>query len=182
MGEWMYIYTFSLLRLQLGVSGELHVPSVLPLAKEPSVSICRRLVEPRAGMDDLETRKFLTLPGIDRGARGWLRRHCATSRKVTASITDEVIQFTKITIFFQPYYCLGDDSASNRNEYYESSWEVERGRRERLTMSPSSVRLYLVIWLLCTMITFIVIKLQNRSFNCCGWFCHMLVLVSATAN
>jgi hypothetical protein len=32
---------------------------------------------------------------------------------------------------------LGVDSASNRNEYQESSWEVKGGRPVRLTTSPS---------------------------------------------
>jgi hypothetical protein len=36
------------------------------------------------------------------------------------------------------YYNLGDDSASNRNEYNEPSCGVKRGRRVRLTTSPQS--------------------------------------------
>jgi hypothetical protein len=35
--------------------------------------------------------------------------------------------------FFQSHYGAGVDSASNRNEYLESSWEVEYGRLLRLT-------------------------------------------------
>jgi hypothetical protein len=35
---------------------------------------------------------------------------------------------------------LGADSASNRNEYYEPSWEIKSGRRVKLTTSPPSVR------------------------------------------
>jgi hypothetical protein len=33
----------------------------------------------------------------------------------------------------------GVDSASNRNEYQESSWDLRRGRRVRLTIVPPSV-------------------------------------------
>jgi hypothetical protein len=40
---------------------------------------------------------------------------------------------------FQPHYGPGVDSASNRNEYQESSWGVKRGQCVRLTNSPSSV-------------------------------------------
>jgi hypothetical protein len=43
---------------------------------------------------------------------------------------------------FQPHYGPGVDSASNRNEYQESSWGVKRGRRVRLaTLLPSVSRL-----------------------------------------
>jgi hypothetical protein len=38
---------------------------------------------------------------------------------------------------FQPHYCPGVDSASNRNEYQEPSWGVKGGRRLRLTSLPS---------------------------------------------
>jgi hypothetical protein len=56
---------------------------------------------------------------IHRGARGsvvgW--GTIAISRKVAGSIPDEAIGF------FQPRYGPEVDSASNRNEYQESSWE-----------------------------------------------------------
>jgi hypothetical protein len=39
----------------------------------------------------------------------------------------------------QPHYGPGVDSASNRNEYQESSWGVKGGRRVRLTTLPPSV-------------------------------------------
>jgi hypothetical protein len=40
---------------------------------------------------------------------------------------------------FQPPYGPGVDSASNRNEYQESSWGVKGGRRVGLTTLPPSV-------------------------------------------
>jgi hypothetical protein len=40
---------------------------------------------------------------------------------------------------FQPHYGPGVDSASNRNEYQESSWGVKGGRHVRLTTLPPSV-------------------------------------------
>jgi hypothetical protein len=40
---------------------------------------------------------------------------------------------------FQPHYGPGVDSASNRNEYQEPSWEVKGGRRVGLTTLPPSV-------------------------------------------
>jgi hypothetical protein len=44
-----------------------------------------------------------------------------------------------LTQSFQPHYDPGVDSASNRNEYQESSWGVKGGRRVRLTTSPPPV-------------------------------------------
>jgi hypothetical protein len=38
-----------------------------------------------------------------------------------------------------PHYGLGIDSASNRNEYQQSSWGLKRGRNVGLTTSPPSV-------------------------------------------
>jgi hypothetical protein len=40
---------------------------------------------------------------------------------------------------FQPHYCPGIDSASNRNEYRKSSWGVKGDRHVRLKNSPPSV-------------------------------------------
>jgi hypothetical protein len=40
---------------------------------------------------------------------------------------------------FQPHLGLGVDSASNRNEYQEFSWEVKGDRRVRLTTLPPSM-------------------------------------------
>jgi hypothetical protein len=46
-----------------------------------------------------------------------------------------------IHLIFQPHYGPGLDSASNRDEYQESSWGVKGGRRVRLTnLSPSVSR------------------------------------------
>jgi hypothetical protein len=47
-----------------------------------------------------------------------------------------IFQLTKP---FQQHYGPGVDSASNRNEYQESSWGVKGGWRVRLTTSPPSV-------------------------------------------
>jgi hypothetical protein len=65
-------------------------------------------------------------------------RHYATSRKVASSNPDEVIGFS-FDLILQPHYGRGVDSASNRNEYQESSWGVKGGRCVRLTTSPPSV-------------------------------------------
>jgi hypothetical protein len=45
----------------------------------------------------------------------------------------------KFTQSFQPHYSPGVDSASNRNEHQESSWEVKGGQRVSLTTSLPSV-------------------------------------------
>jgi hypothetical protein len=44
-----------------------------------------------------------------------------------------------IDLSFQPHYGPVVDSASNRNEYQESSWEVKGGPCMGLTTSPPSV-------------------------------------------
>jgi hypothetical protein len=58
----------------------------------------------------------------DRGTRrrNWLR-HYATSRKVAGSIPD-VIRFFNLPNPSSRAMALGSNSASNRNEYQESSW------------------------------------------------------------
>jgi hypothetical protein len=49
--------------------------------------------------------------------------------------------FFQLTYSLQPHHGPGLDSASNRNEYQESSCEVKGGRRLRLTSTPSVSRL-----------------------------------------
>jgi hypothetical protein len=44
-----------------------------------------------------------------------------------------------IDLILQPHYDPGVDSASNRNEYQESSWGVKGGQCVRLRTSPPSV-------------------------------------------
>jgi hypothetical protein len=76
---------------------------------------------------------------VSRGTwyRSWLR-HYATIRKVSGSSSDEV-DFFNLPNTSSLHYCPGVDSASNRNEYRESSWGVKSGRRVRLTTLPPSV-------------------------------------------
>jgi hypothetical protein len=57
-----------------GVSGQFHAPAALPLGKEPGTHWIRGWVDPRAGLDDVEKRKFLTLPGLE------LRPLCRAAR------------------------------------------------------------------------------------------------------
>jgi hypothetical protein len=48
----------------------------------------------------------------------WLR-HCATNRKVTGSIPDDLTEFFSLTYSFRSHYVPEVDSASNRNENHE---------------------------------------------------------------
>jgi hypothetical protein len=70
--------------------------------------------------------------------QSWLRHH-AISWKVVGSIPDEVIGFFNWPNPSKMHYGPGVNSASNRNEYQESSWGVKGGRRIRLTTLPPSV-------------------------------------------
>jgi hypothetical protein len=59
MGEWMYKSTFSWPRHKLEVSGQLDAPTALPPGKDPPVPT-GGLVDPKAGLDDMEKIQFLT--------------------------------------------------------------------------------------------------------------------------
>jgi hypothetical protein len=61
-----------------------------------------------------------------------------TNRKVAGSSLDEIF-FSQFTLSSQPHYGSGVDSASNRNEYQESFWDMKGGRRVRPTTLPPSV-------------------------------------------
>jgi hypothetical protein len=48
------------------VSGQIHAPATLPpVERAPSTHWLGGSVDPRASLDDLEKRKFLTLPGFE---------------------------------------------------------------------------------------------------------------------
>jgi hypothetical protein len=48
------------------VSGRLHAPAALPPGKRaPASNWIEGWVDPRAGLDDVEKRNFLTLPGLE---------------------------------------------------------------------------------------------------------------------
>jgi hypothetical protein len=47
------------------VSGQLHAPAALHPGKEPGTHWMGDLVNPRAGVDDMERRKILPLQGLE---------------------------------------------------------------------------------------------------------------------
>jgi hypothetical protein len=62
MGEWIYKSTFSWPQHWLEVNVQLHAPAALPI---PGTHWIGGWVDLRAGLDDVEKRKFLTLPGLE---------------------------------------------------------------------------------------------------------------------
>jgi hypothetical protein len=78
MVEWMYKPMFSSLRHYLEVSGQLQAPPALPSREgAPGTHLIWVWVGPRTGLDDLETRKFLTVPGLELRSLG--RPACSQS-------------------------------------------------------------------------------------------------------
>jgi hypothetical protein len=65
MGEWMYRSTLSWLR-HLLLSGQFTPLPLYPRRKSPPCPHCiGGWIDPRTGLDDLEKRKFLILPGLE---------------------------------------------------------------------------------------------------------------------
>jgi hypothetical protein len=62
----MYISTLSWPRHQLEVSGQLNTPAALPPGDiAPGIHWIGGWVDPRAGLEDVGKKKFLTLPGLE---------------------------------------------------------------------------------------------------------------------
>jgi hypothetical protein len=57
--------TYGSPRHYLEVSGQLHAPAALPPGNSPGTHFIGGRVDPRAGLDDMEKRKFFTLPGLE---------------------------------------------------------------------------------------------------------------------
>jgi hypothetical protein len=75
MGERMYRSTFSSPRHWLEVSGQLHAPAGLPPGERAAgTHWIGGWVDPRAGLDDEQKRKFLTLQGLELRPLGRLAR------------------------------------------------------------------------------------------------------------
>jgi hypothetical protein len=54
------------LGINFGVSGQIHAPAALPRKeRNPGTHWIGDWVGPRAGLGDVEKRKFLTLPGLE---------------------------------------------------------------------------------------------------------------------
>jgi hypothetical protein len=89
------------------VSGQLHAPAALP----PEETACGAhliggWVDPRAGLDDVEKRKFLTLPGLE------LRT--SVFQPVASRYTDYALEESKYGSFINFYLLY-----FSRNELYE---------------------------------------------------------------
>jgi hypothetical protein len=65
-GEWMYRSTFSLTSALVGGEWSTSLPGrFTPGERAPGTHWIGVWVDLRAGLDDLEKRKFLTLPGLE---------------------------------------------------------------------------------------------------------------------
>jgi hypothetical protein len=62
------------------VSGQLHAPAALPPGKSSGTHFIGGWVDPRASLEDLEKRKFFTLPGIELRTIGRPARSQSLSR------------------------------------------------------------------------------------------------------
>jgi hypothetical protein len=80
------------------MSGQLHDPVALTPERAPGTHWIGGWVDPNAGLDDLEKRKFLTLPGLElrplgRPARSqslyWLRYPGTLERRVFVLFSDK---------------------------------------------------------------------------------------------
>jgi hypothetical protein len=60
------------------MSGQFHAPTSLSLGKELPYHLIGVWVDPRTGLDDVEKRKFLTLPVLELGPLG----HAARSQSL----------------------------------------------------------------------------------------------------
>jgi hypothetical protein len=66
MGEWIYRSTFLGVDTRLEVSDQIYSPAALPPGKEPlGTQWIGGWVELGAGLDDVEKRKSLMLPGVE---------------------------------------------------------------------------------------------------------------------
>jgi hypothetical protein len=103
------------------VNGQLHAPAALPPGKEPpGTHWIRDWVDPRAGLDDLEKRKFLTLPGLQ------LRPPRSSSPWPVAIPTAPSRLETHVKIFKfleqDSNPVLGIQHRENRREDIDSKW------------------------------------------------------------
>jgi hypothetical protein len=64
MGEWIYRFTFSLPQYWLEESGQLQALAALTWGKSPQYHWIGGWVGPRAGLDSVEKRKFVTQTGV----------------------------------------------------------------------------------------------------------------------
>jgi hypothetical protein len=65
MEEWMHRSIFYWPRHWLEVNGQIQAPAALPPRKAPDTHWIGGWVDPRAGLDDVEKRKFLNLSGLE---------------------------------------------------------------------------------------------------------------------
>jgi hypothetical protein len=90
-------------------------------------------------LDTIHRRNFLKSHSISTGGHGSVVGWGTMLKPEDRGIESRWGEFFQCTYSFRPQYGPGVNSASNRNDYHESSWGVKGGRGVRLITLPLSV-------------------------------------------
>jgi hypothetical protein len=91
----------------LEVSGQLHAVAALPRVKAPGIHWIGGWVDIRVGLDDVEKRKFLTVPGLELRSLGRPARSQSLYRlRYSVTIIIIIIIIIIIPASSPPFLCI----------------------------------------------------------------------------